>query len=105
MNWPGFWKQYYIPIHSKNQLTNAEKLVYLWQSLKDVQVENVIEGLSGSGSGCVVEAMKCLQKRYDKLCLQHQWHVMTIVEVPGWKDSNGKELDAFMTSAASTCKL
>ena len=38
------------------------------------------------------EALKCLQKRYDMPHLLHQAHVGAIVEVPGLKEGNSKEL-------------
>ena len=62
MNWRTFWEQYEVSIHSRIQLTDAEKLSYLPHSLKDGPSLHVIEGLSGLGSECE-EAIKCLQKR------------------------------------------
>ena len=91
MNWRTFWEQYDVSILSGTQLTVVEKLAYLRHSLKDGPALQVIEGLTGSGSG-YEEAIKCLQKRCDKPCLLHQAHVRAIVEVPGPKEGNGKEV-------------
>ena len=38
------------------------------------------------------EAIKCLQKRYDKLCLLQLSHVKAIVEVTEPKEGSAKEL-------------
>ena len=81
LNWRTFWEQYEVSIHSRTWLTDAEKLTYLRHSLKDGPARHVIEGLSGLGSE-YEEAIKCLQKRYDKPCLLHLAHVKAIVEVP-----------------------
>ena len=81
MNWRTFWEQYKVSIHSRTQLTDAEKLAYPWQLLKDGPARHVIEGLTGSGSE-YEEAIKCPQKRYNKPCLLHLVHIKAIVEVP-----------------------
>ena len=46
LNWNTFWKQFEIAIHSKEQLTVAEKLVFLMDSLKEGPARHVIEGLT-----------------------------------------------------------
>ena len=76
-----------MSIHSRYQLVDGEKLAYLWQSLKDGSAQDVIEGLLGSGNE-YEEAIKCLQKRYNKPRLLHQAHITAIVEVLGLKDGN-----------------
>ena len=91
MNWRRFWEQYEVSIHSRTHLTDPEKLAYLRQSLKNGPARHVIEGLSGSGND-YAEAVECLQKRYDKPRLLHQAHVRAIIEAPGPKEGNGKEL-------------
>ena len=91
LNWRTFWEQYEVSIHSRTQLTDAEKLAYLRHSLKDGPARHVIEGLSGSGTE-YEEAIKCLQKRFDKPRLLHLAHVKAIVEVPEPKEGSGKEL-------------
>ena len=78
MNWRTFWEQHEVSIYSRIQLTDAEKLAYLQHLLKDASARHVIEGLSGLGSG-YEEAIKCLQKRYDKPRLLHLAHVKAIV--------------------------
>ena len=50
-----------------------------------------MEGLMGSGSE-YEEAIKFLQKSYDNPRLLHQAQVRVIIEVPGLKEGNGKEL-------------
>ena len=45
-------------------ISDAEKLVYLRQALKDGSAKNYIEGLSRSGEQ-YEEAMECLRARYD----------------------------------------
>ena len=53
--------------------------------LKDGPARQVIEGLSGSGSG-YSEAIKCLHKRYDKPRPLHLAHMRAIVETPAIKE-------------------
>ena len=57
--WLTFWEQYCIAIHDRADLSQAQKLGYLQQSLKDGSAKNVIEGLSHSGEQ-YTEAVKCL---------------------------------------------
>ena len=49
LHWLTFWEQYCVAIHDRADLSQAPKLVYLRQSLKDGSTKNVIEGLSRSG--------------------------------------------------------
>ena len=71
LNWSSFWEQFETAIHLKEQLTDAEKLVYLKDSLKDGPARHVIEGLAQT-SGNYAEEITCLQKRYDRRRLIHQ---------------------------------
>ena len=91
LHWLTFWEQYCVAIHDRADLSQAQKLVYLRQSLKDGSAKNVIEGLSRSGEQ-YTEAVKCLQERYNRPRLIHQAHVRKIIEVPSLKDNTGKEL-------------
>ena len=91
MNWRRFWEQYEVSIHSRTHLTDTEKLAYLRQSLKNGPAQYVIEEPSGSGND-YAEGVECLQKCYDKPRLLHQAHVRAIIEAPGPKEGNGKEL-------------
>ena len=59
--------------------------------MKSGLARQVIEGLSSSGSE-YDEAIKCLQKRYDKPRLLHQARVRTIAEVPRHVEGHGNEL-------------
>ena len=91
LNWNTFWEQFEIGIHSKEQLTDVEKLAYLKDSLKSGPARHVIEGLTQT-SGNYSEAIACLQNRYDRPRLIHQAHVSAVIETPPLKDGNGKEL-------------
>ena len=57
------WEQFKVYIHSRTNLSNSEKLVYLKHSLKDRSAKNVIEGLSRSGD-CYEEAVESLKACY-----------------------------------------
>ena len=91
LKWLTFWEQIRVAIHDRTELPQAQKLVYLRQSLKGDSARNVIEGLSRSGEQ-YDEAVKCLQERYDRPRLIHQAHVQKFVEAPDLKDNGGKEL-------------
>ena len=73
LNWRCFWEQFSIAVHSKTNLADTEKLVYLHQSLTDGSAKHIIEGLSRS-SDCYVEAIECLKARFDRPRLIHQTH-------------------------------
>ena len=45
VNWSSFWQQFNMAIHSKAQLNDTEKLVYLRDALKGGPAKHVIEGL------------------------------------------------------------
>ena len=45
LNWRTFWEQFRVSIHSRPQVSDAEKLAYLKIALKDGLEENVIQGL------------------------------------------------------------
>ena len=66
LNWSSFWEQFNITIHSKEPLTDAEKLAYMYlkDSLKDGPARHAIEGLAQTSKN-YVEAITCLRKRYD----------------------------------------
>ena len=59
--------------------------------MKGGTARHVVEGLSNSGDD-YKEAIECLRERYDRPRLIHQAHVRAILEAPGLKDGNGKEL-------------
>ena len=91
LNWKTFWEQFYVSVHGKTSLSDAEKLVYLQHSLKDGSAKQVIEGLSRTGD-CYNEAVECLQSRFDRPRLIHQTHVRMILEASPLKEGTGKEL-------------
>ena len=76
LHWLTFWEQCHVAIQDRSDLSQAQKLVYLQQSLKDGSAKNVIESLSHSGEQ-YEEAVKCLQERYDRPRLIHQADVRT----------------------------
>ena len=49
IHWKQFWDQFTVAVHSKTNLSNAEKTVYLQHAIKDGSAKNAIEGLSHSG--------------------------------------------------------
>ena len=49
LHWKTFWEQFSVSIHSRVDITNSEKLVYLHLTLKNSTAKQVIEGLSRSG--------------------------------------------------------
>ena len=73
LNFSSFWEQFDITIHSKQQLTEAEKLAYLKDSLTDGPARHAIEHLVQTSEN-YVEAITCLRKRYDRPRLIHQAH-------------------------------
>ena len=91
LNWETFWDQFCISVHDCSNLSDAEKLVCLQQSLRDGPAKCSIEGLSRSGE-CYPEAIECLQSRYDRPRLIHQTHVRMILEAPPLKSGDGREL-------------
>ena len=91
INWKRFWEQFCVSVHDRTNLSDAKKLEYLHNALKDGSAKNTIEGLSCSGEH-YSEAVKCLKSRYDRPRLIHQTHVKMILEAPPLRDGNGKEL-------------
>ena len=91
LSWKTFWEQFYVSVHGKTSLSDAEKLVYLQHSLKDGSAKHVIEGLSRTGD-CYKEAVECLQSRFDRPRLIHQTHVRMILEASPLTEGTGKEL-------------
>ena len=71
LSWRTFWEQFDVSVHSRSNLSDSEKLVYLQHALKDGSAKHVIEGLSRSGE-YYAEAIECLQARYDRPRLIHQ---------------------------------
>ena len=65
LNWGNFWEQFEVAIHSREQLMDAEKLVYLKDCLKEGPARHVIGGLSQTSEN-YKEAITCLQERYNR---------------------------------------
>ena len=55
--------------------------------------KSTIDGLTKSGEH-YKEAVKSLQKQYDRTRMVHQTHVRRIMEAPSLRDGTGKELRA-----------
>ena len=91
LNWTHFWEQFSISIDQQTSLSDAEKFVYLQQSLRGGAAKSVIQGLSGAGEH-YGKAIECLKSQYDRPRLLHQSHVKTILEIPLLREGNGKEL-------------
>ena len=91
LDWRTFWEQFEISVHDRREVSNAEKLAYLRNALKDGHAKSVIEGLSQSGDQ-YEEAIASLKSRYDRPRLIHQAHVRKVTEAPGLKDGSGKEI-------------
>ena len=89
--WKSFWDQFSVSIHNHTDLTNAEKIVYLQNALKNHTAKHTIERLTKSGEH-YNKAVQCLKTRYDCPRMVHQIHVPWIVEAPSLKDGIGKEL-------------
>ena len=79
LNWWFFWEQFESTIHSKTQLTDSDKLTYLRDALKDGPARHVVSGLMQTLEN-YMEAIRCLQERYDRLRILHQAHVPKIQE-------------------------
>ena len=91
LTWKPFWEQFSVAVHSRTDISNQEKLVYLRHSVKDGSARSTIEGLSRTGEN-YDEAIECLKTRYDKPRLIHQAHVRKILDIPPLKSGSGKEL-------------
>ena len=80
-----------MSVHDHSDLSEAEKLVYLQQAIKDGSAKNVIEGLSYSGDQ-YQEAIECLKSRYNRPRVTHRARVRIVVDAPPLKDGSRKEL-------------
>lgn len=90
IHWTQFWEQFTIYVHDRKNISNAEKIVYLQNALKDGSAKK-IEGLLNSGDN-YDEAVKCLKARFDRPRLIHRTHVQMILDAPAVKEGSGKEL-------------
>ena len=80
-----------MAIHSKAQLKGTEKLAYLRDALKDGPARHAIQRLIHDAA-CYKQAIDCLQKRYDQLCVIHRAHTRAILDTPVLKDGNGEDV-------------
>lgn len=90
LQWRQFWEQFCISMHDRTNLTNAEKMVYMYlrQSLKHGPARSIIKGLAHSGE----QYEEAITSRYDRPRLVHQAHVRMILESPQLREGSGKEL-------------
>ena len=67
--WKSFWGQFAVAVHTRTNISDTEKLVYLRHSVKEGSAKHVIEGLSREGLSCVHEgfAMLVLQTTHKAL--------------------------------------
>ena len=79
LNWKQFWGQFCASVHDRTSLSDAEKLVYLQNALKDGSAKNAIEGLSRSGEH-YAEAIGCLKSRFGLRTLSSIYHISTRIE-------------------------
>ena len=77
LNWTWFWEQFCIAIHDHTSISDAEKLVYLQQALKDSSAKTVIEGLTRSGEH-YTETIDCLKVRFNRPRLIHQAYLSVL---------------------------
>ena len=91
LSWRIFWEQFDSTIHSKTHLTDSDKLTYLRDALKDGPARHVVSGLMQT-SESYIEAVRCLQERYDRPRILHQAHVRKIQEAIPLKTGSGQEL-------------
>ena len=91
LHWAHFWKQFKISIHDCPHLSNAEKLIYLQQAVKNGSAKSVIEGLSRFCEN-YKEAIDCLKTCFNHPHLFHRVHVRKIVKASSLKNGSGKQL-------------
>ena len=46
LHWKQFWEQFSVSVYDHSNLSDAKKLIYLQQAIKDGSARNTIEGLS-----------------------------------------------------------
>ena len=86
-----FWEQFEVSIQSKIHISDAEKLAYLRQAVKDGPAKYVIEGLAHLDTN-YVNAVECLHKRYDKPRQIHKAHIKAILDAASIRNETGKKL-------------
>ena len=72
-------------MHNSDQVSDAEKLAYLKDVLKDGPAEHIIQGLVQM-AGAYDEAIEGLLNQYNRSHLIHQAHVCAILDVPPLKE-------------------
>ena len=98
LQWRSFWEQFELYVHNKDELSDAIKLPYLRDALKDGLALHIKEGLALTADN-YSEAVNCLRQHYDGPPLIHQAHVRAILNILSLIDGNGKELCQFYNVA------
>ena len=91
LKWRTFWEQFKVSIHERDNLSDAEKLVYPRHSLSEGSAKHVIKGLSRTGQ-CYQNAIECLCFRYNRPRIIHQTRVCMIMDAKPLTDGSGKKL-------------
>ena len=94
LQWKSFWEQFELYLYNRAKLSDAIKLAYLKDAVKDGPPLNIIEGLAQTAENCN-EDVNCLLHHYDRPCLIHQAHIHGILNISLLIDCNGKELRQF----------
>ena len=89
--WKGFWEQFDATIHSNPGLSDADKLTYLQDALKEGPARFVIDGLTRT-SDSYEEAIRCLKERYDRPRYVLEEHIRSIVDAAPVKNGSEKEI-------------
>ena len=80
LSWKGFWEQFDATIHSNSESSDADKLTYLQDALKNGRARFAIEELTRT-SDSYEEAIKCLKERYDCPHYVLEEHIHSILHV------------------------
>ena len=91
LNWRIFFEQVDSAIHSEPHLFDSDKLTYLREALKSGPAKSIVVGLTLTSEN-YNEAIRCLQKRYDRPRVLHQAQVRKIQEATPLKTGSGQEL-------------
>ena len=80
MKWATFWKQFQAAVDSNSELTNANKLAYLRDAIRDPPTRSLL--FSGTeDSGYYSEIVELLKQRFDKRRIIHATYCRTLADV------------------------
>ena len=93
MKWATFWKQFQAAVDRYSQLTNANKLAYLRDAIRDPPTRSLL--FSGTeDSGYYSEIVDLLKQRFDKRRIIHATYCRTLADV-GPVKATCSDLNAF----------